>query len=65
MTGLPSAYRSMILLDKGCLIFLASADRNPAGAQIEPRENFWLLLGEIPLESGTTNFRTGVCSTEL
>ena len=55
----------MILLDKDCLLFLASADRNPAGVQIEPCENFWLLLGEIPLESGTTNFRTGVCSTEL
>ena len=40
-------------------------DRLPAGVQIEIRENLWPSLGEISLESGTTNFRAGVCSTEL
>ena len=44
---------------------LVGTDRIPAGVQFEIRDDLWLPLGEIPLESGTTNFRTGVCSTEL
>ena len=44
---------------------LVGPDRIPDGVQIVIREDLWLTLREISLESDTTNFRTGVCSTEL
>ena len=49
----------------GSSLNLVGPDRIPAGIEIRICKNLWLPLGEIPLESGTTNLCTGVCSTEL